>query len=116
MQSALRVGGLGSKEWAGSEGLGGPGEDLEPREGSVPDPLPTHSLASGALGRSSPWLRELSRFAMAVPSTPSPPCPSLTLAVWGPAGCLGERLAGACWGGYWVGVDIPPSPTPPAHR
>ena len=113
MQSALRVGGLGSKEWAGSEGLGGPGEDLEPREGSVPDPLPTHSLASGALGR-SPWLRELSRFAMAVPSTPSPPCPSLTLAVWGPAGCLGERLAGACWGGLLGRCGHSSLPHPPS--
>ena len=87
MQSTLRVGGLGG-------------------------PLPTHSPASGALGWSSPWLRELSKLAMAVPrplSLPSPLSPSCLVSCRLPGGAT---CRGLCVG-LWVGWTLLPPPPPP---
>lgn len=70
----------GSKEWAGSEILGGPGEDLEPQEGPVPDPS-SHTFTSirGArmeLSMAERTLQVRHGYAkLPLPALSPPPCP-----------------------------------------
>lgn len=112
----------GKQRAAGSRSWEDLGRTWNPRRARFQTLFPHIYSASGALGMELSTAERTSKFATAMPSLslPCPPHPALsplTLAVWCPAGCLGELLAGA-WGvllgrcGRCPSSRLPPPPQP----